>query len=240
VNLFDLVAGLTLLISALIGLSRGAVLEVVTLFAFTVAAALSVYLLPFTKPLALRTVHPVWAANAVAVGLSFLITYIGLRLAGSSLSKAIRSQATLGSLDRTLGLAFGVVRALVVLGVVYLVFAATPAHRPPELMTSARLYPLARGSGVALASLAPGGIAKLQGFGTSLKNRMSGSEPEPPSGPVEAGQAYGAPPVGEPDGSAPPPPPEDTIAAPRRTLQIEGGAPSPHRHHHRPAAAPEE
>ena len=230
-NLFDLVAGLTLLISALIGFSRGAVLEVVTLFAFTAAAALSVYLLPYTTPLALRTVHPVWAANAAAAAVSFLIAYVGLRQLGSNLSRAVRSQSTLGSLDRTVGLAFGVVRALMVLGVVYLVFSATPAGRPPELMTSARLYPLARGSGLTLASLAPGGISKLQGFGASLKTRMSGVDPEPPPGPVEAGQAYG-----EPDGSAPPPS-DDAVQPTPRALRIEGGAPpSPHRHHHRPTA----
>lgn len=233
-NLFDLVAGSTLVISALIGLSRGAVMEVVTLFAFTVAAALSVYLLPFTKPIAVQSVHPSWVANAVAVGASFLIAYIGLRLLGSGVSRAIRSQATLGTLDRTLGFAFGVVRALVAMGVVYLVFTATPFGHPPELMTSARLYPLARGSGRMLASIAPGGLSELEGFGTSLKNRMSGSEPEPPAGPVEAGQAYG-----EPDASAPPPlPPGDATATPQRTLRIEGGAP-PH-HHHRPTAAPVE
>jgi membrane protein required for colicin V production len=234
VNLFDLVAGLTLVISALIGFSRGAVLEVVTLFAFTAAATLSVYLLPFTTPIALKSVHPAWAANAAAAAVSFLIAYIGLRLLGSSLSKAIRSQATLGSLDRSVGLAFGVVRALVVLGVVYLVFSTTPLGRPPELMTSARLYPLARGSGLTLASLAPGGIRKLEGFGQSLRSRMSGEEPQPPAGPVEAGQAYG-----EPDGSAPPPPPADDIAPASRTLQIEGGA-RPRRHHHRPSDAPVE
>ena len=192
-NLFDLVAGSILVISALIGFSRGAVLEVVTLLAFTVAAALSVYLLPFTAPVARSSVHPGWAANGVAVLVAFLIAYVGLRLLGGNLSKLIRSQRTLGSLDRTVGLAFGVVRALVVLGAAYLVFAATPLGHPPELMTSARLYPLVQGSGVTLAKLAPGGLDRLEGFGASLKARMSAGEPEPPDGPVEAGQAYGSP-----------------------------------------------
>jgi membrane protein required for colicin V production len=234
VNLFDLVAGLTLVISALIGFSRGAVLEVVTLFAFTAAATLSVYLLPFTTPIALKSVHPAWAAKAVATAVSFLIAYIGLRLLGSNLSRAIRSQSTLGSLDRTVGLAFGVTRALVVLGVVYLVFSATPLGHPPELMTSARLYPLARGSGLTLASLAPGGMQKLEAFGTSLRTRMSGEQPQPPPGPVEAGQEYG-----EPDGAAPPAARADDVLPAPRTLQIEGGAP-PRRHHHRPSDAPVE
>jgi membrane protein required for colicin V production len=230
VNLFDLVAGSILVISALIGFSRGAVLEVVTLFAFTVAATLSVYLLPFTTPIALKSVHPAWAANAVAAAASFLVAYIGLRVLGAGLSRAIRAQRTLGSLDRTVGLAFGVVRALVVLGVVYLVFSSTP-FGPPGLMTRARLYPLARGSGVALATLAPGGIHNLQGFGQSLRDRMSGVPPQPPPGAVEAGQEYG-----EPDGSAPPPPADDRLRPAHRPLQIEGAA-SPPRRHHRPTDA---
>ena len=234
-NLFDLVAGSTLVISALIGFSRGAVLEVVALFAFTAAATLSVYLLPFTAPVALRTVHPLWAANAVAVALSFLIAYVGFRLLGSNLSRAVRSQSTLGQLDRTVGLAFGVVRALVVLGVIYLVFSAAPFGWPPELITQARLYPLARGSGLALASVAPGGLSRMESFGASLKTRMSGEQPPPPQGLVQAGQDYG-----EADGSAPPPPPDDAVRPPPRTLQVEGGSSSPHRRHHRPTDAPVE
>jgi membrane protein required for colicin V production len=221
VNLFDVVAGLTLLVSALLGWTRGAVLEVVTLFAFTTAATVSVYLLPFTTPVALNTVRPVWAANAVAAAVSFLIAYIGLRLLGSNLSKAIRGHATLGLLDRTVGLAFGVTRALVVLGVVFLVFSATPAGQPPPILNSARMYPLARGSGLALAALAPGGISKLQAFGQSLKARMAGVGPQPPAS-VEAGSEYGQP-AGAPDISSHP-------------LQVEGGSPygrSPPHHHHR-------
>ncbi len=229
-NLFDLVAGLVLLVSALIGFSRGAVLEVVTLFAFTVAAALSVYLLPFTAPIARQTVHPPWAANAVAVALAFLVTYIGLRLLGSNLSRAIRSQSTLGALDRTVGLAFGVLRALVVLGVVYLVFNATPFGQPPPLLTAARLYPLARGAGLTLASVAPGGLSEMEGFGAGLKARMGGGDPGPPSGPVEAGRAYGAPATpatfSDPSSVVPPSTPS--------TLRIDNGS-AQHRHHRRPA-----
>ena len=105
-----------------------------TLFAFTVAATLSVYLLPFTGPIAHEQVHPTWAANAVAVVAAFLIVYVALRIVGASISRALRAQATLGTLDRAVGLGFGVARALVVLGVVYLVFSATPLQRPPDLI----------------------------------------------------------------------------------------------------------
>ena len=234
-NLFDVVAGLTLIISALIGFSRGAVLEVVTLFAFTAAAALSVYLLPFTAPIARHSVHPPWAANAVAAGVAFLVAYIGLRLLGANVSRAIRRQSTLGAMDRTVGLAFGVVRALVVLGVVYLVFNATPFGQPPPLLTSARLYPLARGAGLTLASVAPGGMAEMEGFGAGLKARMGGGDPGPSPGPVEAGQEYGAP-AGQPTASPDALPPD--AAPPRRTLQIDNGSP-PHRRRHSVSASVE-
>ena len=227
-NLFDLVAALVILVSALIGFSRGVVMELVALFAFTLAATAALYLLPFTAPLARAEVHPAWAANAAAVAVSFLIVYFGVRLLGGGVSRSLRSQATLGTLDRTVGLAFGVARALVVLGVVYLVFNATPFGRPPDLLTQAKLYPLARGSGVALASLAPGGVKQMEGFGSSLKARMGGGDPGPPEGPVDVGAAYG-------------PPPSDDAANPSAApiLQIDNGE-TPRRHHHRPAPAPVE
>ncbi len=214
-NLFDLVAGLVLVVSALIGFSRGVILEVVALFAFTTAAGASVYLLPFTAPLARQSLHPPWLANAAAIGGAFLIIYLGVRLFGANVSRAIRGQSTLGTLDRTVGFAFGVVRALAVLGFVYLVFSATPLGQPPPLLTHARLYPLARGAGLTLASLAPGGLREMEGFGAGLKSHMDGGDP-----------------------SAEPALADPTTAAdaPSPPMQIDAGStPSPH--HRRPAPA---
>lgn len=85
-NLFDLVAGFVLLISALIGLSRGLVKELVALFAFTAATALALYLLPFSVSFVSRSVHQPWAAKGAAFVGVFLLAYFGLRLLGSHLS----------------------------------------------------------------------------------------------------------------------------------------------------------
>ena len=58
------------------------------------------------------------------------------------------------------GVGFGVVRALVLLGVFYLVFnAATPPERVPAWIKDATLYPLASFSAKALMALAPQGSA---------------------------------------------------------------------------------
>jgi len=230
VNLFDLAAGLILLVSAIVGFSRGAVLELVTLFAFTIAAALSVYLLPFTAPIARHGVHPAWAANAVAVIIAFLIAYIALRVLGSSISKALRSQATLGTIDRAVGLGFGVVRALVIFGVFYLIFNATPLGHPPALVTRARLYPLCRASGQTLATLAPGSLHNMSGLGRILKDRASNAASDTDPGAEQSGVSAVLPPPPPPDTDAPAPPsPEPS----HRTLQVMTGEPErPHHHRH--------
>ena len=223
-NLFDLVAGLVILVSAGIGFSRGVIMELVALFAFSLAAAASVYLMPLTAPLARAEIHPAWVANAAAVVVAFLIVYFGVRLLGGGVSRSLKGQATLGTLDRSFGLAFGVARALVVLGVVYLVFNANPFGRAPDLLTQAKLYPLARGSGVAMAALAPGGVRRMEGFGTSLKARMGGGDA--PS--AENGEDY--------DGAGPNSPAD---APPAPIYPVDDGA-RPPRHHSHPAPAPVE
>ncbi|MGC1302215.1 MAG: CvpA family protein [Caulobacteraceae bacterium] len=227
-NLFDLAAGLILIVSAIVGFSRGAVLELVTLFAFTIAAGLAVYLLPFTAPFARHSVHPAWAANAAAVIVTFLVAYIALRMLGSSISRALRSQATLGVVDRLVGLGFGVLRALVILGVVYLVFTATPLGRPPSLITSGRLYPLTRAAGTTLASVAPGGLKDMLGLGKMLKDRATDAAADT----EQSGVPTLLPPTtpsSDPDMT----PPDVAPAPSHRTLRVTTGEPDhPHPHHH--------
>jgi membrane protein required for colicin V production len=168
VTLFDLIAVLIVVVSALVGFTRGAVRELVTVFAFTVAAMASIYLLPFAAPLFEGVMKPDWVAKAAAVVAVFILAYIALRLGGGYLTSRLQSQAALGTVDRIIGLAFGVIRALVFLGVFYLVFnLATPPELVPRWIADGRLYPVARLSarvlqGVAPKSLAEGPLAPLE------------------------------------------------------------------------------
>lgn len=172
-TLFDVAALLVLVVSALVGLARGVVRELVSLFAFGLAAMAALFLLPITAPLARHMVHPSWAANAVAVAVIFLVAYVALRVMGSTVSAALHRQSTLGAMDRTVGLGFGIVRALVILGVFYLVFSAVPSGFAPRWVSDGRLFPLARASGRALASIAPRGLQTMGGLSHALKNRVS-------------------------------------------------------------------
>ncbi len=172
-TLFDVVAGLVLLVSALVGLSRGFVREVVSLFAFSLASALAVFLLPLTAPIARHMIHPSWAANAAAVILIFVIAYVALRVLGSTVSAVLKRQSTLGALDRGVGLGFGLGRAFILLGVFYLVFSAVPSGLAPRWVSTSRLYPLSRACGQTIASMAPSGLKAMGGVSRVLKTRAA-------------------------------------------------------------------
>ncbi len=172
-TLFDLIALCIILGSALIGFVRGAIREVMTILAFFLAALIAIFALRFTGPLSRKLIDPDWAATALAVVLSFVLAYIALRLSGSYLTKKVHNIETLGALDRSVGVGFGLLRALVLLGVFYLVFnAATPPERVPRWISHAALYPLAKLSATGLRALAPEGSAVADRLGPSLEKAV--------------------------------------------------------------------
>lgn len=173
-TLFDLIAVVIVLVSALVGFTRGAVRELVTVFAFTLAAMAAVYLLPFAGPLFRDVMKPAWVGTAAAVVVVFIAAYIALRLAGHWVTQRLHTQAALGTLDRMIGTAFGVVRALVFLGVFYLVFSvATPPELTPPWIARAKLLPLARVSAEALQSLAPKALIERGPLAPALERAVT-------------------------------------------------------------------
>ena len=157
---FDLIVGLILLASAAVGYIRGATRELVTALSFILAAALSLLMVRITAPIARPLIDPDWAAVLVAILVTFLILYVALRLLGGRLSHGLLETQTFGTVDRTVGVGIGLVRAVVVLGAFSLVFlAATPETRRPKWITGAALYPLTTVSGKMLMAFAPQGQA---------------------------------------------------------------------------------
>jgi membrane protein required for colicin V production len=160
VTLFDFIAILILAVSAVIGFVRGATREVMTVLAFILAVLISIYALRFTGPIFRQSIETNWLANALAIIVVFIAAFILIRMVGYALTRRIHTTHALGTLDRMVGVGFGVVRALVLLGVFYLVFnAATPPERVPAWIKDATLYPLASFSAKALMALAPQGSA---------------------------------------------------------------------------------
>jgi membrane protein required for colicin V production len=157
-SLFDLAAGLVLIVSAVVGWFRGASREVATVAAIVIAAVVALFALRFTGPVARHAIATPWIANIIAILLVFVAVYILLRVLGAALTRQLHQTSGLGGLDRTIGAGFGVARALVILGLANLTInAIVPADRMPAWISDAWLYPISSVSGHALKLFAPQG-----------------------------------------------------------------------------------
>jgi membrane protein required for colicin V production len=157
-SLFDLGAGLVLIVSVLVGWIRGATREVTTVAALVIAAIVAVFALRVSGPIARHAIHTPWLANIAAILLVFAAVYILLRVMAGALTRRIHQTSGLGGVDRAVGAGFGAARALVVLGLAGLTISAiVPQDRMPTWISGSLLYPVCAASGQALKAFAPQG-----------------------------------------------------------------------------------
>jgi len=153
---YDGVALLILAVSALAGFWRGGAKEIVSLFSFLLAGLVALLLLPVSGPIARGLMDPDWAGTALAVIVVFTLVSLLLKLLAHWLARSLQESDHLGGADRMAGLGFGVVRALVLLGVIHLLFyAATPAGRIPSWYRQAKAYPAGAASARTLQLVLP-------------------------------------------------------------------------------------
>ena len=168
-TLFDIIAGLLLGVSLVAGLMRGGVREVTFVVSFVLAAFVALFSLRFTGPIAQASVHPAWAGTAVAVIIVFLAAYFLFRVLGANLARSVDRTKALGTADRLIGGGFGLVRALVMLGLFALVMdSLTPGDKMPSWIAQAKLFPVAQAAATALRVLAPEGAAAAKQIKPSL------------------------------------------------------------------------
>ena len=159
VTQFDFLVAALLLISAAVGFARGATREILALVALLGAAAIAVFGLPVFAPMLRRLVHPDWLATVATLVGVFIVAYVTLRVIGGAIAGQIQQSNFIGALDRSIGLAIGLARGLIVLGALNLMFnAATPKDLQPHWITRATTWPLAQNMGRALTALAPKGL----------------------------------------------------------------------------------
>lgn len=159
-TLFDLMAGLLLLVSGLTAFARGGVREVVGIVSLVAAALLAIMALKVTAPVARGMMSPDWAAVAAALLVVFVVVYVILRLIGGQISRNVQNAGALGALDRIIGLGMGLFRALIVLGTFSLLLEmASGSAGPPAWVRTATLYPLTQGAARVLKAFAPDGFA---------------------------------------------------------------------------------
>lgn len=158
VNVADLLILGVILVSGLFALVRGFVHELLSLGAWIGAGVVTFYGFDHVAPLArqLTTIQPL--ADLGAGTLLFLVVLIILTVLTRILVRRVRD-SSLGPLDRSLGLLFGLVRGGVLVAVIWLVAAWSFQDEPlPDWIAEARTLPLVQAGSRTLYELLPDGL----------------------------------------------------------------------------------
>jgi membrane protein required for colicin V production len=169
-----------LLISALMGLSRGITKEVLSIASW-VGAAIGTYKLhPILSPYARTYINPQIAADiAVAVG-TFVLLLILFSLVFGAISNRVKS-SVLGPVDRSLGVLFGLGRGGLVVCLAYLVMALLlPPLDRPSFVAHGQTKALVEQGAIMLYEFSP--LSHSESAEKRIRSGISG-EPEPPVSP---------------------------------------------------------
>ncbi len=152
----DVLVGLVVLVSAGYAAWRGFLSEVLSVFAWGSAAFATLYFGPWLVPLMRDVISTPWMASLAAYAAIFLLVLVPLSFMAHRFSESVK-HSPIGPLDRALGIAFGVVRGLVIVGLAYMAFTYfVPIKQQPTVLTEARSLPVIQSSAEVLLSLAPG------------------------------------------------------------------------------------
>ena len=142
--------------SALLGLKRGFVTEVLALFAWVAMVfALKIFHLPLSKALAAPIGTPSGAAVLAFVVLAGATYFLG-RMVARAMGARVR-KSVLGPVDRALGFGFGALKGLILASLAFLLavlvldtIGGGPTRRPVWIK-EARAYPLLNATSAAIA-----------------------------------------------------------------------------------------
>lgn len=190
---FDIAVVVVILLSALLALARGLLLEVVSLLSWVGAAVVAWLAFPELRPLAAQAIGQPLATDVVTALVCFLVPLIVFRVIGGMLADAVQG-AGLGIFDRLLGLVFGAARGAALVCVGYLLAGMVLGRETfPSWVTVARLEPQVRAGADLIEGWLPA-AARAQAhqtvegaLGRAQRGRVEG---DPAAGPKDSGSGY--------------------------------------------------
>ena len=155
ITYIDPLVVIVVLVSAVYATWRGFVSETLSIFAWAAAAFATLFFGPRLAPIARGLFASPLLGVMVGYIAIFLVVLIPLSFLSFRFAESVKHSAV-GTLDRSLGFAFGVVRGLAIIGLAYIAFTTVVAVRnQPDWITNAKLLPVIRVSAQALLSLVP-------------------------------------------------------------------------------------
>ncbi|HEX3429692.1 MAG TPA: CvpA family protein [Rhizomicrobium sp.] len=151
----DIAVVVVLIVSTILAVARGFVRETLSILAWAAAAIATLYFgPPLASFLAARISTPLLGPVLAFAGI-FLVVLIPLSFVSFRISERVR-RSPVGTLDRSLGVPFGIVRALALIGIAYLAISLViPVRAQPDWLTQARLLPVIQRSSDVILSLIP-------------------------------------------------------------------------------------
>src|ERR1700712_3264592 len=155
VTILDCLIVLIIIVSAGYAAWRGFLWETLTIFAWVAAAFACLYFGPYVIPLTRDMVEQAWLASLMAYAAVFLAVFIPFAFMSHRFSESVK-HSPIGPLDRAAGVAFGVVRGMVLVGLAYLAFTYfVPIRQHPRWLTQAALLPMVQNTAEVMLSLVP-------------------------------------------------------------------------------------
>jgi membrane protein required for colicin V production len=192
-----------ILISAGYAAYRGFMNETLTIFAWAAAAFATLYFGPWLIPMARSMISNQMLAPIAAYAGVFLVVFIPLSFMSHRFSQTVKN-SPIGPLDRGLGIAFGVVRGLFIVGLGYLTFTYFISIRDqPEWLRTARTLPLMQSTAqVMLAAVpnqaprdyvTPSSAAHQDSLGDLIRreNQQANEAPQPSHAQKKGEKTYG-------------------------------------------------
>ncbi|MFT6557789.1 CvpA family protein [Sneathiella sp.] len=160
INIADAGILVVLLISAIFGFARGFVKEILSITGWIGAVFVTLYLFPILKPFAHQYITIQLIADILTGSLIFIISLVTLSYLTHAISDRVKA-SSLGALDRSLGIFFGIGRAIILVGIAWLFFVQfiPPDGRPKEIL-NAKMLPIVQASGEFVAELTPADMRK--------------------------------------------------------------------------------
>lgn len=155
ITYIDPLVVIVVLVSAVYATWRGFVSETLSIFAWAAAAFATLFFGPKLAPIARGLFASPLLGVMVGYAAIFLVVLIPLSFLSFRFAESVKHSAV-GTLDRSLGFAFGVVRGLAIIGLAYIAFTTVVSVRnQPDWIANAKLLPVIRVSAQALLSLVP-------------------------------------------------------------------------------------
>jgi len=155
ITLLDIVLIVVMLVSGLLAMVRGFMREVLSITAWVLAAAATLYSYSKLIPYAKQYFNSDIVAAVAVVGGVFLVTLLIVSVLTVRISDMVLD-SRVGALDRTLGFLFGLGRGLIIVVIAFQFFTwLVPDRSQPEWVRGAKSRVVLAGAGQWLMSMLP-------------------------------------------------------------------------------------